>query len=1003
MAGWRAHDTMARPRAGWPPCSPTAVAWPSSCTSQHAPHIHTSRLQPSISLPCPIALLHFALCVCMLQKCVAAIHPCLHRDLCPARCRYLVPFCRMAEGENSTSTTIVSESGDASGHEAVHAMEFIFVSILAGCCMSLVTARYPRCIPYSSLMLFVGMLLAIFDHHVLGPNVWTGLHESLRSWESLDGHFILSLFLPPLLFADAISVDWHVARHSLGQCLLLAGPGVVMGSLLTAVEAMYFLPSDLTFTLALSFGAVLSATDPVAVVALLKGVGAPASITMIIAGESMLNDGTAIVLWRYFFDVHLGEHEFTASSLAIFLLRVAGGGAVLGLVSGAVLMLSLLSTSRRLEHVNVTLQTVVTLVGSYATFYIAESTSLRVSGTLAVVVQGLFLSATAWPLLVNQEATMEVWHTVEWVLLSLLFVLTGLITGDMLYLVEDCSGTPSHERNALCLDDLPWVVVTYLCVLTIRLVVVFALLPLLRRLGYGMTVRAALFASWGGLRGAVGLSLALSMHAEMEESRAGKLVILHVAGVALLTMLINATTSAGILRLLNMNAVSSIKRQLLCDIQQHVRSVAWAEFRQLRAQREWQLSPAAQAKVVQHVSFLRGAADLDIGELPRSLVMPDMGSESPLADGQRSPAHTRHAPPSSIALSPELTASALVDQRAGSSRFFAARAVARLRTRASAAHGERLIFLRQTFLQMLRSAYTEMVGTGVLPTGLRMPYKLPTTVDVAMDHLDLPIFDWEIVLRSALHVPWHAHLWQRLRDRCATRLCTAWRVRRIALQGPHPEVQAVYLLRCFILGHEQVQHELLDTLPPQDAAAEQREIVQVVEESRAAVKEARHYLRSLCPSRSEEGTPGDDAELGLMEAICARQLVALILSKIEAYVGHLTSHGILSARDADCLVLRQLAHDEHELSVHGLTPFMTSSGLASPRATPANDKLQALVLARREALLRLGVLRTSMQTSHRTRLPWHRRRSAVQKDVLAHPEKRRSVVSELGEATTLHG
>eukprot|EP00322_Chrysochromulina_rotalis_P001436 CAMPEP_0115843134 /NCGR_PEP_ID=MMETSP0287-20121206/8157_1 /TAXON_ID=412157 /ORGANISM="Chrysochromulina rotalis, Strain UIO044" /LENGTH=522 /DNA_ID=CAMNT_0003296821 /DNA_START=1 /DNA_END=1569 /DNA_ORIENTATION=- len=517
-----------------------------------------------------------------------------------------------------------------------------------------------------------------------------------------------------------------------------------------------------------------------------------------------------------------------------------------------------------------------------------------------------------------------------------------------------------------------------------------------------MTVRAALFASWGGLRGAVGLSLALSMHAEMGASRAGKLVILHVAGVALLTMLINATTSAGILRLLNMNAVSSIKRQLLCDIQQHVRSVAWAEFRQLRAQREWQLCPAAEAKVVQHVSFLRcaadldSAADLDIGELPRSVVMPDMGSESPLADGPRFPADTLHAPPSSNALSPELRASGLVDQQAGSSRLLAARAVAKLRTQASAAHRERLIFLRQTFLQMLKSAYTEMVSTGVLPTGLHMPYKLPTTVDVAMDHLDLPIFDWEIVLRSALHVPWYVHLWQRLRDRCAARLCATWKMHRIALHGVHYEVQVVYLLRCFILGHEQVQHELLDTLPPQDAAAEQLELVQVVEESRVAVKEARHYLRSLSPSRSEEGTPSDDAELDLMNAICARQLAALILSRIQAYVGHLTSHGILSAHDAECLVLRQLAHDEHELSVHGLRPFMTSPGLASPRVTSANDKLQALVLAQREALLRLGVLRTSMQTNH------HRdtRRSAVQHDILAHPEKS-SVVCELGETTTL--
>ena len=893
-------------------------------------------------------------------------------------------------------TAAINETGaHPKDHEKVHVMEFIFVSIFIGCGISILTMRCPRCIPYSAAMLFIGMLLAVFDHQVLSPGVWNGLHESLRSWESLDGHMILSLFLPPLLFADAISVDWHVARHSLGQCLLLAGPGVILGSLLTAVEAMYLLPSDMAFTLALSFGAVLAATDPVAVVALLKEVGAPASITMIIAGESMLNDGTAIVVWRYFFDVYLGEHAFTVDSLSIFLLRVAGGGAVLGVASGLLVLLALLLTSRRLEHVNITLQTSITLFGSYLVFYIAENSFLAVSGTLAVVVQGLFLSATAWPLLVNHEATMEMWHTVEWSFLSLLFVLTGAITGDMLYLVEDCSAiTLSLEHNFLCLDDIPWVFVTYLCVVAIRFVVVFTLLPLLRRLGYGMTVRAALFASWGGLRGAVGLSLALSMHAEMGKSRAGKLIILHVAGVAMLTMLINATTSAAILRLLGMNAMSSVKRQLLSDVQQHVRSVAWAEFRQLRTQREWQLSPEAEAKIVQRISFLSCAPDIDSTALPPSELAhsdPVSGgkslSESPMAAGSISLAHLYQSRSSPLSLSPDLEPHERTSQMLEPTNLL----TMQLNSQPVVAHSERLMFLRQTFLQMLRNAYTDMVKNGVLPTGLNMPYKLPTTVDLAMDHLYLPIFDWEVVLRSALHVPWHTRLWLRLRNRCSL-----WKMSRLASRVLHPEVQAVYLLRCFILGHEQVQRELLDTLPPQDAATEQRELMQVIEESQLAVNEARHYLRSLNMAQSEQVPPGDSAELSLMEAVCARQFAALILSRVEAYIGHLVSQGILSAHEAEHLLLQQLAQDEHNLSAHGLAPFMASPGLASPRVSTLEERLNALVLAQREALLRLGVFRTGMQSIICTPRSAQQHSLTVKHDTLAHPEMN-GAVSELVE------
>jgi hypothetical protein len=156
------------------------------------------------------------------------------------------------------------------GHSTAHtAMIFPLVAITGGCAIAHLTSRYLRgWLPYSPMMLIFGVLLTVVDHELLLRNAWTegGLHESLQRWTSIDGHLLLTLFLPPLLFADAIGLDWHVAFRSLSQCLILAFPGVVLGACLTAAFAVGVLPYGWDWTLALSFGAVLAATDPVAVV-----------------------------------------------------------------------------------------------------------------------------------------------------------------------------------------------------------------------------------------------------------------------------------------------------------------------------------------------------------------------------------------------------------------------------------------------------------------------------------------------------------------------------------------------------------------------------------------------------------------------------------------------------------------------------------------------------------------------------------------------------------------
>ena len=92
-------------------------------------------------------------------------------------------------------------------------------------------------------------------------------------------------------------LKWHTLSKCIGQCALLAIPGVLVGSSIFAVVAHEVLPFNWDWELCLAFGAVMSATDPVAVVSLLNQLGAPPSLTMIIGGESLLNDGSAMIIW----------------------------------------------------------------------------------------------------------------------------------------------------------------------------------------------------------------------------------------------------------------------------------------------------------------------------------------------------------------------------------------------------------------------------------------------------------------------------------------------------------------------------------------------------------------------------------------------------------------------------------------------------------------------------------------------------------------------------------
>jgi NhaP-type Na+/H+ or K+/H+ antiporter len=176
-------------------------------------------------------------------------------------------------------------------------------------------------------------------------------------------------------------LNWHHVKGGLFQSIILAGPGVLIGAALMGVFARFLLPYDLPWNFALIFGSILSATDPVAVVALLKSVGASPKLTFLILGESLLNDGSAMVLFTIFYNSVNGT-LYTPGSVVSFMFSAALGSVVVGVVIGLCTVRWLRTANRSLGEIDVPIQIAVTICCAYLTFFVAQNT-LEMSGVLA--------------------------------------------------------------------------------------------------------------------------------------------------------------------------------------------------------------------------------------------------------------------------------------------------------------------------------------------------------------------------------------------------------------------------------------------------------------------------------------------------------------------------------------------------------------------------------------------------------------------------------------------
>ncbi len=378
----------------------------------------------------------------------------------------------------------------------------LFIALVAGAALVALMARR-FAVPYTVALVVFGLAAAVF-----APALEFEITPEL----------VLAVLLPGLIFEASYQIEIRELRGASGGVALLAVPGVLIttGIVALTLNVVAGIPLELGFVV----GAMLSATDPVAVIATFKRLAAPKRLSTLVEGESLFNDGTALVVFIIGLrivaaDVTLGDAVWLFVSTLVISIII---GVIVGFVASRIV-------ATVDDHL---IELTVSLVTAYGSYLIADG--LHESGIIATVVAGLTLGNYGRRIGMSektQEALDTVWEFLAFLLTALVFLLVGLsITVPRL------------------LDSAGPIVVAVLAILVGRVIVVYGLVGGSSRLIASRFHRAIPLAwlhvmFWGGLRGAVSVALALSLPRDFPQR---ELVQEITFGVVLFTLLVQGTT-----------------------------------------------------------------------------------------------------------------------------------------------------------------------------------------------------------------------------------------------------------------------------------------------------------------------------------------------------------------------------------------------------------------------------------------------------------------------------
>lgn len=423
--------------------------------------------------------------------------------------------------------------------DLIIADEMVIILLLLITIFASMTLRYMR-IPYTIGLVIIGYVLSAF----IFPNfsVFSPLEGIVPGPEIL-----LYIFLPPLIFESAINVNTRLLGRYLFPVLTLATVGVLISTCIIGYILSWVLAIPLFYMLL--FGALISATDPAAVISIFKEIGVPRRLHILVEGESLLNDAAAIVAFQMFltlistsliargFTLEQSSRMFTSELVSSFF-----GGIVVGAAVGMLLSHIIRRTPLH-PHIHQT----ATVVAAYLS-YIVTDHMLGYSGVLAVVVCGCIAAqaSTNWIGPARREELSRFWEYIGFLANSLIFLLVGISVATL------------QDFTQVIRGGTIGIIVVIGAVTLARFVSVFGILSALNPItDRKIPLSYQAVASWGGLRGGVAIALAFSLPFSLPYREA---IIGFTTIIVIFTILVQGLTIGPFIRVLGLGKTSLERR-----------------------------------------------------------------------------------------------------------------------------------------------------------------------------------------------------------------------------------------------------------------------------------------------------------------------------------------------------------------------------------------------------------------------------------------------------------
>jgi len=434
-------------------------------------------------------------------------------------------------------------------------VELVLISLLVAVAGLAAAARAVD-VPYPIVLVVGGLALGFVP----------GLPEV-----ELEPDLVLVIFLPPLLYSAAFFANLHDLRRDVRSISLLA-IGLVLATMCSVAVVAHALIDGLPWAAAFALGAIVAPTDPVAATAVARRLAVPRRIVTIVEGESLVNDGTALVAYRFAVAAAVGG-SFSLFEASLEFVLGAIGGVLIGLAVGWVIS----EVRRRLDDVPV--EITISLLSGYAGYLPAEA--VGASGVLAAVTVGIVLGWRA-PRISTARMRLQgyaVWDTLVFLLNALLFVLIGL---QLPLILDELSGEPAMALVGYATAVSLTVILTRITWMNTLPFVIRALDRRPQQRARREDWRFRMIAAWAGMRGSVSLAAALALP---EDFPRRDVVLFLTFAVIFTTLVLQGLTLPALIRRLAVRDDGAEEREDLAGRRAAV-DAALAAIEEL-AGREW--------------------------------------------------------------------------------------------------------------------------------------------------------------------------------------------------------------------------------------------------------------------------------------------------------------------------------------------------------------------------------------------------------------------------------